>query len=259
MRQSWIDLTFLHWPYDPAIVRPLVPRELELDLHDGAAWVGLVPFTIVDLTRPGWPAAPWLSRFHETNVRTYVMDREGRPGVWFFSLDAARLAAVLAARAGYALPYFWSRMRVECDGRRARYRSRRIPPLRGMSEIEMQIGEEIAKPDELADFLTARWRLFAYRFGRVLRAEIEHPPWPLQRAEVVGLKETLITAAGLPAPRGEPLAHFSPRVDVLVGACVAQASWPVQGRLRRLHRSGDRCHYNVSMTMNCSNFPAAVR
>ena len=116
MRQSWLDVAFLHWRYDPAIVRPLVPRGLELDLHDGAAWIGLVPFTIAGLTLPRAPAVPYLSNFPETNVRTYATDRTGGAGVWFFSLDAARLLAVVGARVGYGLPYFWSRMRVESDG-----------------------------------------------------------------------------------------------------------------------------------------------
>jgi uncharacterized protein YqjF (DUF2071 family) len=108
MRQTWNDVSFLHWRYDPAVVRPLLPRGLELDVCDGAAWVGLVPFYISGL-RP-------LSDFPETNVRTYATDRTGKSGVWFFSLDAARLLAVVGARAGYALPYFWARMRVTCDG-----------------------------------------------------------------------------------------------------------------------------------------------
>src|SRR5581483_3542727 len=110
LRQTWKHLTFLHWPYDPAVVRPLVPAELELDLAAGAAWIGLVPFLLTDLTLPHAPAAPWLSQFPETNVRTYVYDKHGRRGVWFFSLDAARLTAVIGARSGYALPYYWSRM-----------------------------------------------------------------------------------------------------------------------------------------------------
>jgi uncharacterized protein YqjF (DUF2071 family) len=218
MRQSWTDLTFLHWRYDAAGVRPLVPPELELDLYDGAAWVGLVPFTITGLTLPRRAAVPWLSQFPETNVRTYVVDREGRRGVWFFSLDAARLAAVAGARTAYALPYFWARMRVESDGRRARYRSVRLHAPRAMSNIEVLVGEPIDAPNELEVFLTARWRLFARRGGRILQAQVEHPPWPLQRAEVVGLKETLLRAAGLPEPHGAPLVHFSARVDVLVGA-----------------------------------------
>src|SRR3954471_5650370 len=125
MRQSWLDVSFLHWRYDPAVVRPLVPRGLELDLYDGAAWVGLVPFKIEGLTLPHAPSIPYLSNFPETNVRTYAIDRKGGRGVWFFSLDAARLLAVVGARAGYALPYFWSRMRISCDGKTARYSSER--------------------------------------------------------------------------------------------------------------------------------------
>jgi uncharacterized protein YqjF (DUF2071 family) len=221
MRQSWTDLSFLHWRYDPAAVRPLVPRELELDLFDGAAWVGLVPFLITGLTPPHWPALPWLSHFPETNLRTYVVDRAGRRGVWFFSLDAARLAAVIGARTAYALPYFWARMRIASGNGLVRYRSARLHPPRAMTAIDVRIGERIAGPGELEVFLTARWRLFARRAGRVLHAGIEHPPWPLCRAEMVRLEETLTRVAGLPAPRGDVLAHFSPRIDVLVAGPTA--------------------------------------
>src|ERR1700680_4523345 len=112
MRQTWRDLTFLHWRYDPAVVRPLAPADLQLDLCEGAAWVGLVPFLITGLSWPGVPAVPRISEFPETNVRTYVTDRTGSRGVWFFSLDAARLPAVIGARITYALPYFWARMKV---------------------------------------------------------------------------------------------------------------------------------------------------
>src|SRR5512142_728880 len=106
MRQSWNDVSFLHWRYEPEAVRPLVPRGLELDVFDGSAWVGLVPFHITGLTAPAASSIPYLSNFPETNVRTYATDRTGKAGVWFFSLDAARLLAVIGARAGYALPYF---------------------------------------------------------------------------------------------------------------------------------------------------------
>jgi uncharacterized protein YqjF (DUF2071 family) len=138
--------------------------------------------------------------------------------VWFFSLDAARIAAVIGARAAYALPYFWARMRVEYDGRSARYRSVRLQPPLAMSGIEVRVGASVDAPSELEVFLTARWRLYATRFSRILHADIEHPPWPLQRAEAVRLEETLLRAAGLPQPHGEVLAHFAPRVDVLVAA-----------------------------------------
>jgi uncharacterized protein YqjF (DUF2071 family) len=217
MRQSWLDVAFLHWRYDPAIVRPLVPRGLELDLYDGAAWVGLVPFTIEGLTLPHAPAVPYLSNFPETNVRTYATDRTGGAGVWFFSLDAARLLAVVGARVGYGLPYFWSRMRVETDGHGARYRSRRRQGPPASSNVEVRIGGPIAGQSDLEIFLTARFRLYAERAGRIWKADIAHPPWPLQEASVVTIEETLVCAAGLPAPRGEALAHYAKRVDVQVG------------------------------------------
>lgn len=223
MRQTWRNLTFLHWPYDPISVRPLVPRDLELDLHEGAAWIGLVPFSITGLTVPHAPAVPWLSHFAETNVRTYVADEAGRRGVWFFSLDAARLAAVLGARAAYALPYFWARMRVESNPQSVRYLSERIAGPPAVTDIEIRRGEPIPEPSAFETFLTARFRLFARRAGRILRADIEHPPWLLQRAEVVAIRDSLVRASGLPDPSGPPLAHFSRRIDVRVAAPVTQA------------------------------------
>src|SRR5437763_4683134 len=159
MRQSWHDVSFLHWRYDPAVVRPLVPRGLELDLCDGAAWIGLVPFYITGLTLPHAPAIPYLSNFPETNVRTYATDRTGGRGVWFFSLDAARLMAVVGARAGYALPYFWSKMRVERDDESVRYTCQRVLQMRVASDVAVRSGEPLAAPGELQIFLTMRFRL----------------------------------------------------------------------------------------------------
>jgi len=218
MRQSWLDLTFLHWRYEASAVRPLVPPDLELDLYEGAAWVGLVPFRIAGLTHPRAPAIPWLSNFPETNVRTYVFDRSGRRGVWFFSLDAARWPAVLGARAAYALPYYWARMRVDTGESAVHYRSERLAGPAARTDIAVQVGAPIPQPNELELFLTARFRLYARRGKSLLRADIEHQPWPLQQAHLLGLEQSVVEAAGLPAPAGETLVHFASRVDVLVGA-----------------------------------------
>ena len=220
MRQTWRDLTFLHWPLEPAVVQPFIPKGLHLDLYQGAAWIGLVPFVIDDLTLPNAPAVPWLSRFAETNVRTYVVDDNGIRGVWFFSLDAARLLAVIGARAVYALPYFWAQMSVHCDGKTARYSSVRRFSKLGRCDIEVAIGDVIEQPSELEIFLTARFRLYVERSKRILRAEVEHPPWKLQRATVVKLEQNLLQAGGLPAVQSTPLVHFSSSIDVLVGDCL---------------------------------------
>jgi uncharacterized protein len=104
MFQRWRWLTFLHWSYGAETIRRLIPPQLTLDTYEGAAWVGLTPFLLTSLRPPLAPALPWISRFPETNVRTYVRGPDGEPGVWFFKLEAERLAAVAGARATYRHP-----------------------------------------------------------------------------------------------------------------------------------------------------------
>jgi uncharacterized protein YqjF (DUF2071 family) len=217
MHQRWEDLTFLHWRYPVAALRPMVPATLALDVYDGMAWVGVSPFKVTALRLPHMASLPWLSTFPETNVRTYVVDAHGYRGVWFFSLDAARLAAVVGARLAYALPYFWANMRVDVDGLFASYTSTRLHGNNARNESRVHVGPPIAQPSDLDLFLTARFRLYAQRNGTLLRADIEHPPWPLQRATVLRVEQTLIQAAGLPPTEGVPLAHFSRGVDVRIG------------------------------------------
>jgi uncharacterized protein len=234
MRQRWERLTFVHWRFEPAVVQRLLPGGLTVDVHDGAAWVGLVPFTMRVATAGG-RAAPWASRFHETNVRTYVRDQEGNAGLWFFSLDAARLGAVVIARTAYRLPYYWSAMTIAGQADEITYTCRRrwpAPP-RTVSHLRVRVGAPFA-PEDLTErdhFLTARWVLFsaARPHGRPRRsaragpdrlhrfARAWHEPWPLRRADVLTLDDGLVAATGLPHPDGEPLAHYSPGVDVRIG------------------------------------------
>ncbi len=225
MRQRWERLTFLHWPFEPADVQRLLPGGLDVETYDGAAWVGLVPF-YMRVATPGGRRVPWVSNFCETNVRTYVRDHAGRSGIWFFSLDASRLGAVLAARATpYRLPYFWSSMRLGERGNEIAYLSRRRWPASPQrprpvtSRLRIGIGVPIAPADvtELEHFLTARWMLFSATGRRPVSARACHQPWPLYRAHARVLDDHLLTTAGLPAPEGEPLVHYSPGVDVAIG------------------------------------------
>jgi len=220
MLHRWETLTFLHWSYQPNAVARLLPAGLTLETFDGRAWVGLVPF-YMRVRWPGVPEIPWASRFCETNVRTYVRDSQGRSGIWFFSLDAARAGAVLAARAGFALPYMWSRMSLVRQASTITYRCRRqIPgPVGTSSLVTVRIGEPF-DDNELTDrdhFLTARWRLFSIAGPLRMYANAEHARWPLYRAEVRELDDSLVRAAGLPQPEGAPLVHYSPGVDVRIG------------------------------------------
>jgi uncharacterized protein len=221
MYQEWNRLTFLHWAYDPAVVRRLVPRPLELDTFDGAAWVGITPFLMEGLRAPGLPAVPWLSRAPETNVRTYVRSPDGQRGIWFFSLDHARLLAVMFARATYFLPYMWSAMAFTRRGPRVEYWGRRRWPGPPASyDLAIEVGDPLADRDfgQRDHFLTARWVLFTFYGSLLARARVEHPRWPLHRARVVRLEQSLLSAAGLPLPSAEPLAHFSPGVATRISA-----------------------------------------
>ncbi len=217
--QGWHDLASIHWRYDPAVVQALLPDGFRVDTFDGSAWVGVLPFHMRRIRIPGLPPFGPLSTFPETNVRTYLIDPRGRRGVWFCSLDITRLATALVARVSYRLPYCWAAMTIEHDGDVRRYTSRRRWP-RGeaSSRVAVRVGPAVASDDltDLDHFLTARWAL-GTRFGRRLMwADVDHPAWPVHRAELLELDETLVTAAGLPAPEGEPVVLWSPGVDVRI-------------------------------------------
>ena len=128
MLQGWHDLASVHWRYDPAVVQALLPDGFTVDTFDGAAWVGLIPFHMRRIRVPHTPALGPLSTFPETNVRTYLLDPEGRPGVWFCSLDITRLLPALVARVSYRLPYCWAQMSIERDRDIITYTSRRRWP-----------------------------------------------------------------------------------------------------------------------------------
>jgi len=164
---------------------------------------------------------PWVSEFAETNVRTYVRSADGESGIWFFSLDAARLSAVVVARATYRLPYFWSRMQINRTRGSIAYECRRRwPGPRGArSSARIEIGERF-EPHELTPldhFLTARWALYSAPRSGLHHARAFHNPWPLHRARVEHLQDELVVAAGMPTPCGEPVVHYSPSVEVRIG------------------------------------------
>jgi uncharacterized protein YqjF (DUF2071 family) len=212
MAQNWHDLLFAHWEVPVEKMRELVPCGLEIDTFGERTWIGVVPFRMSGVRLRGTPALPGLSAFPELNVRTYVK-AEGKPGVWFFSLDAANRIAVEVARAWFRLPYFSARMRSEASGDEIRYVSRRTDR-RGKGEsLAMKYRAEgrylEAQPGTLEYFLTERYCLYAQRpDGALLRGEIHHAPWPLQAARAEFAENTMTKALGVEL-QGEPLLHFS--------------------------------------------------
>lgn len=219
LTQQWRDLAFLHWPVDPGVAAGLLPRGTRPDLFEGTSYVGLIAFRMHRVGWLGLPGLPYLGSFPETNVRLYSVGPDGRRGVVFRSLDAARLLPVLAGRAGFRLPYQWSAMRVRRHGDVVSYASRRRwPGPAARLRLAIRVGEPLARPSDLERFLTSRWGLHtAWYGGRLRYLPNQHPPWPLHRATLLRLEESLIGAAGL-TPAGGPVSVlFSPGVAVRMG------------------------------------------
>ena len=199
----------MHWRVDEDAVSELLPDGLQLDTHDGSAWIGVTPFRVSGLRLHGLPPAPVLSSFPEVNVRTYV-NHEDMPGIWFLSLDADSSWAVEAARLTYRLPYHHAKIAIGRRGEWLDYRSERLGATldisyRGVGATELGAREE---------FLTERYCLYTEHRGALHRAEIHHGPWPLQRAEAE-LRENTMSPVAL---EGEPLLHYSVRQDVVIWA-----------------------------------------
>ncbi len=229
MRQNWRELLFVHWAVPAEELRPLVPPQLDLDLFDGTAYVGLVPFTMTGVRPVGLPAVPGLSNSHETNVRTYVHLAGRDPGVWFFSLDAANRVAVALARGLYHLPYYSARMFLERepaarpdDGRPILYAGVRCRPRPRPASYLIRAcptgSIQPARPETLEHFLIERYILYALANDRLYQGRVHHQAYPLQRADVLSLDESLLTAAGVRRPDTDPLGHFAAGVDVKVYA-----------------------------------------
>lgn len=229
MTQRWNDLLFAHWPVESAQLAPLLPGGVKVDTFQGSGWLGAVPFWMDRIKVRGAPPIPGVRSFPELNLRTYVRDLEsGAAGVYFFSLDAASLLAVIGGRTLYNLPYHWAEMRLEQRSERefvfesrrrfqsrpvefkARYRG--LGPTRKLAE---------SQPGSLEYFLTERYCLFtSNRSGQSVRANVHHVPWPLEDAEADIERNDLAQAIGVALPNEKPVLHYSRRLAVYI--------WPAE-------------------------------
>ncbi len=219
LAMSWHDLLFMHWPVPAKALRPLIPGSLRLDTFDGSAWLGVVPFRMSGVRPHFLPAIPQLSDFPELNLRTYVT-AGGRPGIWFFSLDAHNKVAVRLARATFKLPYYDAEMSCRVSGREVAYRSvrthRGAPPasFEGRYRPTGEVFE--SEPDSLENFLTERYCLYAAdNRGTVRRGDIHHHMWPLQGAEAEVETLDMTRQIGVDLPPSGPILHYSRRLDVV--------------------------------------------
>ena len=218
MGQTWESLVFVHWRVAVEELRPLIPADLEIEEFDGSGWLGIVPFRITSLRARGMAPLPGLSAFNELNVRTYVRAADGKPGVWFFSLEATSRLAVLVARRQYRLPYFDARIALNDDGDRIDVECSRLgKPGKVFAGVFRATGDQAVSPvDSLEFFLVERYCLYAEGDGKLWRAEIHHAPWSVGSGEAeIGLN----SIAPLPLS-GAPLCHVAGRQDVVV--------WPLR-------------------------------
>lgn len=221
MTQRWNDLLFLHYSVAPEVLRPLVPEPLTLDTYDHSAWVSITPFFLDHLRAHGSPMFPMVSRFPELNVRTYVT-YQGKPGVYFFSLDAGNLSAVWGARVFYRLPYWHASMKVKGRGsQKIEYSSKREhgpKPAVFRAKYGPTDAAFHAVPGSIRYFLSERYCLYAFNRRRLYRGEIHHLPWSLQDAEYEVEENTMASAAGIELPAKPELANFSRELKVLIWA-----------------------------------------
>jgi uncharacterized protein YqjF (DUF2071 family) len=228
MTQRWNDVLFAHWTVSASSVAPLLPDGLQVDTHQGSAWVSVVPFWMDRVKLRGMPPIPGARSFPELNLRTYVRDHTGARGVYFLSLDGASLLGVAVARTFYHLPYYWSQMEFKQRSERefsfssrrrfahepvifnARYRG--LGPTRRLAEM---------RSGSLEHFLTERYCLFTQNHaGHLVRANVHHVPWPLEDAEAEIERNDLPAAVGIPVPDQEPVLHYSRRLAVYL--------WPAE-------------------------------
>jgi len=230
-RQSWCNLLFAHWPIRAALLQPLVPPSLRVQEFAGTSWVGVVPFRMQGVMRRPFPDLPYFSAFPELNLRLYV-ERDGKPGVWFLSLDAANAMAVWAGRRFFHLPYF--RARIDMGGLldSTDFHSLRLSKPRGI-EFAAQYKPDSdpfeSQPGSLEHWLTERYCLYAQSpEGQLYCTEVHHHPWPLQRVQVEIARNDLFAPHKLPISGPPELVHFSRHIDVVVWPPVAMAECKTQ-------------------------------
>jgi hypothetical protein len=218
MGQTWEDLLFAHWRVERDALRAVVPEQVPIDTFDGSAWIGVTPFVVTGMRARLTLPVPGTARFPEINVRTYATI-DGRPGIWFFSLDTPNRPAVETARRVYRLPYFHSRIAVDHHGDRVAYRTERISrdgPA-AACELEYRATGPVANPEpgSFEHFACERYCLYTLDDRqRVLRGDIHHPPWPLQPAEAAFARNTMGDQVGIQL-EGDPVLHLAARQDVV--------------------------------------------
>jgi len=216
MKQIWSDLLFAHYPIKFEVLRKLVPEALHLDSYNGMCWIGVVPFRMSGIRLRGLPSIPGTDQFPELNVRTYVT-LDGKPGVYFFSLDAANWLAVKGAKTLYHLPYWHADMEIKNSGTNIEFNSKRLQD----NEIELACSyRPISEPFQASKGSFEEWMVERYCFytlnssGVPLRCDILHEPWRLQEAEAEFRYNSILSKQGIDVASDSPIVHFAKKIEV---------------------------------------------
>jgi uncharacterized protein len=219
MRQSWHQLLFAHWPVEAESVRQFIPPPLQLDVYEGQAWIGILPFHASGIRLRGLPPIPLASAMAEVNVRTYVT-LEGKPGVFFFSLDATNWLAVHGAKRLYHLPYYWADIDVRTSFNGIDFHSVRHGVEGDSYQLYCQYrpvsDPAVSEKGTLEYWLTERYCLYSTHKSSQYRCNILHQPWLLQRAEAVFHQNTMLQLPGVTLPYEPALLHYAERQDVVI-------------------------------------------
>ncbi|MBK1831997.1 DUF2071 domain-containing protein [Verrucomicrobiaceae bacterium R5-34] len=211
MRQRWAHLLFLHWEIDADSIQRTLPAGLTVDTHDGSAFLGVVPFFMQRVRPVFCPPLPGLSWFQELNLRTYVYDRQGRPGVWFYSLDCNQWLAVKLARTLFNLPYQHARMSSLKQEGQLKYQSQRHgDEVNQLFQYPAQLTRSaVAEPGSLEFFLLERYRLFsADRTGGLYQGQVSHTPYQYQEVTCSDFSTRLCSLAGFTEPETPPVSSL---------------------------------------------------
>ena len=215
--QRWEDLLFCSWPLSVDAIRPLVPSHLDVDTHDGTAWISVVPMWMEDAHFYRLPPLPFISTFPEVNLRTYVRS-DGIPGVWFLSLDTESRINVAIARYGFQLPYYFARVSMQRGGNAFRFHSVR-PGGEAELDVEYRAEGDLFEPKDgsLEYFLTERYSMYcSMRGGKLFRGDIQHTPWELRPATMELRRHALLEAMGVKVGGEDPVVFYSPATDVVL-------------------------------------------
>lgn len=220
MRQSWNNLLFSHWPVSPEVLRPHIPSTLKIDTFEQFAWVGIVLFVMEGIYPRGISSVSLVPKFPEINVRTYVQ-YNGKPGVFFMSLDVEDWASLTIAKKWYRLPYRAAQISYKKEGQTYYFHSIRKDrtniPIMFKGNFTPRSEVFFPKKETLDHWLTERYCLYSTNHrGNIYCGEIHHRPWPLQTVEAEISSNTLFSPFNIDIPKVRPLFHFSKGVDTLI-------------------------------------------